>query len=59
MRRVELWMSVMVDDAVTPQMVRDLLRNQLPMNPVIELATGRVHWRETLVNVRPTKGGEI
>lgn len=51
MRRIDLSVSVMADDDVTPQMVRDLLRNQLPMNPVVELATGFVHWRETKVNV--------
>jgi hypothetical protein len=51
MRRVELSINVVVDDEVTSNMVRDLLRNQLPMNPVVELATGAVHWRETQVNV--------
>jgi hypothetical protein len=51
MRRIELSVSVIVDDDVTPQMVRDLLRNQLPLNPVVELATGAVHWRETKVTV--------
>lgn len=52
MRRIELSVSVTADDDVTPQMVRDLLRNQLPMNPVVELATGNVHWlKSTRVEV--------
>lgn len=34
MRRITLSVTVYADDAVTPAMVRDLLRNQLPLNPV-------------------------
>lgn len=52
-KRIELSLTVWADDEVTPLMVRDLLRNQLPLNPVVDLATGAVHWRQTQVNLVP------
>lgn len=49
MRRISVKVIVNASDGVTPQMIRDLLKNQLALNPVQELAGGLVDWRQVRV----------
>ncbi len=48
---VEVTVRVPVDEGVTADMIRNLLLNQLALNPVTDTEAGTIHWREVQIRV--------